>query len=524
VSRQVGIALSGGGHRATAFAVGVLLYLSKAEVRGQVASIASVSGGSLANASLAARLDFASDPSEDAVTSALRQIARRCTGRWLTLSGFARLMALAVIGVWAVLALVGVWFLPVDLELQAVALVVGVLIMLGLIGLVVTGRGSLFGWWGTWAYLAVLLLLAELVAVGVPRLRHSQALRDAFDLVGVSHWADSVVTVIVLVAIGLLLVAALLGLRGRVAGRAFAHTLFPDGPSTRLDALTQRSLDHVICATDLHAGHNVYFGGSSVYGYDFGVGTPGSLHLHVPSQASAGFPGAFPVRFLRTSRFNFDGPREHDSANLALVDGGVYDNMADQWVRGFDARLARLGTHAPAWRDADELVVVSASAGLDWRSTGSLRLPLVGELFGLMRDNSVLYDNGNSLRRQDLVTRFQQAQATGSGLRGALVHIEQSPFLVPQWFAQNGDNEEKARAEAALGKLAGEDQAAWEEVAEADAQVPTTLVALSDAVTARLLRHAYVLAMVNLHVILDYSLGDVPPLADFEALLASGAV
>ncbi len=523
MNREVGIALSGGGHRATAFAVGVLLYVRKAELRGQVTSIASVSGGSLANAGLAARLDFTSAPSAD-VESALRQIARRCTGRWITpVSRIARLMALAVIGVWAAAALLGVWFLPVDLELQAVALVVGVAILLGLIGLFVTGRGSLFGWWGTWAYLALLLLLAELVAVGIPRLRHSDALRDAFDLVGVTHWADSVVTVIVLVAIGLLLVAALLSLRGRVAGRAFAHTLFPGGPSTRLDVLDQRSLDHVICATDLHAGHNVYFGGGFVYGYDFGVGTPGSLRLHVPTQASAGFPGAFPVRFLPTKRCGFQGPYEHDTARLALVDGGVYDNMADQWVRGFDARLARLGTHAPAWRDADELVVVSASAGLDWRSTGSVRLPLVGELFGLMRDNSVLYDNGNSLRRQDLVTRFQQAPATGSGLRGALVHIEQSPFLVPHWFAQNGDDEEKARAEDALEKL-GQDEEAWKAIAKANAGVPTTLFALSDAVTARLLRHAYVLAMVNLHVILGYPLYDVPPLADFEALLGSGAV
>src|SRR5262245_26721676 len=44
-----GIALSGGGHRATAFALGALLYICDAGLNLQVRTISSVSGGSLLN-------------------------------------------------------------------------------------------------------------------------------------------------------------------------------------------------------------------------------------------------------------------------------------------------------------------------------------------------------------------------------------------------------------------------------------------------------------------------------------------
>jgi len=46
---EIGVALSGGGHRAALFGLGVLLYLADAGKNGEVSSIASVSGGSLAN-------------------------------------------------------------------------------------------------------------------------------------------------------------------------------------------------------------------------------------------------------------------------------------------------------------------------------------------------------------------------------------------------------------------------------------------------------------------------------------------
>jgi hypothetical protein len=51
------VALSGGGHRATAYALGVLLYLVHAKLNQRVRNIASVSGASITNA-FVAQCDF----------------------------------------------------------------------------------------------------------------------------------------------------------------------------------------------------------------------------------------------------------------------------------------------------------------------------------------------------------------------------------------------------------------------------------------------------------------------------------
>jgi hypothetical protein len=169
--------------------------------------------------------------------------------------------------------------------------------------------------------------------------------------------------------------------------------------------------------------------------------------------------------------------------------------------------------------------VISASGGLAFGSVWNLRLPLVGGLLTLLRDKSVLYDNGNSVRREELVSRFNLAAKKGRGLNGSLVHIEQSPFLVPDSYENAGDywpdRTERARAAKALLLTGPTDAASWEKIAEANARVHTTLFALSREDTARLLYHAYVLAMVDLHVILGYPLLDLPAPERFEDMVRS---
>lgn len=56
--RDLGIALSGGGHRATLFTLGALLYLVDSRANLRVSSIASVSGGSITNGYVAQECDF----------------------------------------------------------------------------------------------------------------------------------------------------------------------------------------------------------------------------------------------------------------------------------------------------------------------------------------------------------------------------------------------------------------------------------------------------------------------------------
>ncbi len=55
-----GIALSGGGQRATLFTLGVLLHVAGAGKSRDVSSVASVSGGSLTNGYVAQSVDYAS--------------------------------------------------------------------------------------------------------------------------------------------------------------------------------------------------------------------------------------------------------------------------------------------------------------------------------------------------------------------------------------------------------------------------------------------------------------------------------
>ena len=53
VDRRIGIAISGGGHRATLYSLGGLAYLADAGLNKSVVAIASVSGGSITNGYLA---------------------------------------------------------------------------------------------------------------------------------------------------------------------------------------------------------------------------------------------------------------------------------------------------------------------------------------------------------------------------------------------------------------------------------------------------------------------------------------
>jgi hypothetical protein len=56
--RDLGIALSGGGHRATLFTLGALLYLVDSGANQRVSAVASVSGGSITNGYVAQECDF----------------------------------------------------------------------------------------------------------------------------------------------------------------------------------------------------------------------------------------------------------------------------------------------------------------------------------------------------------------------------------------------------------------------------------------------------------------------------------
>jgi hypothetical protein len=307
----------------------------------------------------------------------------------------------------------------------------------------------------------------------------------------------------------------LLQQRGVVAGRAFGKYLFPPrGRPTKLRDI-EHEIDHVICATHLNAGEHFYFSGRFVYSYRFGWGKPGSLPVHAAVQASAAFPGGFPPTWMRTRRFGFGGTPESTGKLpwfVTLTDGGVYDNMADEWPAGVARRAA--SPHAPSdLKIPSQLVVVNASAGLGWSNVRSLRIPFFGEFLALTRDISVLFDNSASLRMRGLVGWFGSRR----GIQGALVNIEQSPFRIPDAF-KDGSSQAAQRARTVIAKL-GDTRKTWKQTAKDNTGVKTTLSSLGTEDATRLLFHGYVLAMANLHTILDFPLLDVPDQRSFEPLV-----
>lgn len=60
---------------------------------------------------------------------------------------------------------------------------------------------------------------------------------------------------------------------------------------------------------------------------------------------------------------------------MLLTDGGVYDNMADQWAAGLAARVRANAALDIKTKGLDELIVANASAGPPWTTVKASWLP-----------------------------------------------------------------------------------------------------------------------------------------------------
>ncbi|GAA2779705.1 patatin-like phospholipase family protein [Kitasatospora sp. CM 4170] len=467
---RIGVAISGGGYRATMWGIGALLYLADTGRHKDVVAISSVSGGSVANGVVAHETDYRQDPGAD-FAERVRPLIRHC-------------------------ARTGLFFWGPSTNRYV---------------------RSLFALAG----LALLTLLAGVVATAVDGLRLVSG---------------------VLLGAGLLLLAgALLYFERRsvVVDKALAREFFHrDGAATGLAAV-RRSVDHVFCTTELQSGDHFYFSPAFVYGYRFGAGEPGDLPLSTAVQASACLPGAFAVRRLPADRHHFTPGADPvagtpTASDMVLTDGGVYDNMADQWLVGLDER-ARRPVHPPADYGVDEILVVNASAGMTWEPFRASRIPVVGELLALIRIKSVMYDVSTNQRRSTLVQWSDRAVQEG-GPVGALVHIAQSPYRVADAYANAANAAggagvgpelaaRAARADEVLDLLGRDEEqrAVWRERTERSRTTKTVLRKLGPDTTADLLLHAYTLAACNLHVLLGYPLPAALPKRQYFLDLAAGS-
>jgi hypothetical protein len=517
------------------------LYIVDAKRNRGVGSIASVSGGSLTNGKIAQELAF-----EQADPEAFRELvvgpfAARLSSRG-TLQGWS------FNNRWKYGILIGTAMLFAIFAIPAGSRWVRYGWFMGTVAVCALTLSPLLGTWRARAYgwIFVVSLVAAAVTWWVVPLSYD----------GEVEWWDLMVRAarsptgrfglfVVSIALWVYIVA---GQRGRVCASAFRETLFsPRGRTTLLNQIHARAgdvngIDHVFCATDAQPGEHVYLGKDFIYSYRLGKGHPNTMPLHEAVQASANLPFAFPLKRVDISSLGFkyinptkcpspsDRPDPYPPKHMVLTDGGVYDNMADQWAQGFARRSERCWPMIrEEHNEPTELIVVNASASLGWERLRRLSIPLVGELLGIMKIVDVLYDQTTAHRRSALIDRFDQAFIKDKGMRGALVHIGSSPFTSPSFFTQPDQTDwdtdgrpKRGRDVIDLLRKSGEGQALWRETTRHNAEVATVLSRMGEADTVSLLRHGYLLAMANLHVILKYPLPkSIPPIEHFKALAAN---
>jgi len=449
--RDIGVALSGGGHRATVFGLGALLAMADAGLCDRTVSISSVSGGSIANGAVMVGPDFGTAPVAD-VEAHIARTVRSIAGRGILQGG----------------APATKWYLR-----SFVA--------------------------------SVVLTIAAFVTATAA---------------GIARWPIVVVIAVALFFMFGWLTLWLFSQRSSATERAIDKELLGDA-RTSLSAQQTRDLSvhHVICTTEVQGGTTFYFSNRMVYGWEFGGTTrPSALPLSTAVQASACVPGAFRARVVELEALDLKPgtltANDHPSRGevtvdrIVVVDGGVYDNMADGWEYGFSDRAGRW----PGLSDvqpcaARQLVVVNASS--DWNSLRPMRSGGVRfELDALMRSKDVQYDVSTSHRRQALGELFTAPGDNGQ-LDGAFVQIKDSPYrlvdlytLKPGWTAHDR-NRWADEARSFLDRY-GVSAAEWSEITAASSAVPTTLKPLGTAVCASLLEHGYMLATANLHVIFGH--------------------
>jgi hypothetical protein len=440
-SKSMAVSLSGGGHRATLFALGALMYLVDTQANAGITSIASVSGGSLTNGLVGQTLNFRSTNGTEFRNRVAKPLATQ-------------------------IATKGTFFAPLFTKLYLLLLIV-----------------------------AFLLALVISVIAPVPALVR-----------------------IILFVVLLMLWDWLFLMRGLVCAHAFKTTLFsPGGRETKLADIKKENLDHVICSTEFRSAEQVYFAGDFVYSFALGFGVPGDLSLARAVQSSADFPGGFPPVALPTKRHNFTGAPPASAGGppkppkkMVLTDGGVYDNMGEQWARGYLDRVKRCPNLAQGRLAPNQLVVVNASARVPWSPFSSRLVPLLGEITSLLRVNNILYINTTNVRRQNIVDSFNPADPTkAAALPSVLVQIAQSPFRVASSFAMDqSDVGERARNVVKFLEAGPNNKDQWSTIANQNATVSTSLSKFKPEVTARLIYQGYVVTMCNLHVLFgtDYRL------------------
>jgi hypothetical protein len=298
------------------------------------------------------------------------------------------------------------------------------------------------------------------------------------------------------------------------AEAVFAEQLYHQ---TRLDQLDD-DVAHVFCITDLVAGNHLFLS------QHFGDGTltrrtdRPTVSLARAVQLSANFP-AFPARRIRASSLGFQNSRHRW---LVLTDGGVYDNLGDQWARTYWDRHR----NHPDWRQnmgpvPERLLVVNGSRDAAHRKAPRLATwPGISSLWSLGRDVAISHTETTATRRHDLIAQFdlsrqmlESSKRSAVGAKGAstdvrppmpgsIVHIgTPATWPLDPKHAQHPPGvsaEHFADVQRQLRDFPETDLLAT--AAAAANKTPVTLKGLGTEVVTDLIWHGHALSAVNLAV------------------------
>jgi len=470
----LGVALSGGGHRATLFGLGALLYLVDAGTNIRTISIASVSGGSITNAFVAQECNYQLTNSEE-----FGQVATRLASV-VANRGLLSTNLITVVYVSVLVALAVVIFLCFALRPPQV----GALLCAALVPLwaVIAGlRGTIME-----------MLFARLLFSknGTrTRFKDAQAIMEhvfcATDLISTQPFYFSTMN----------------------GGHVYSHSFgFAEAESIGLHVAVRASA--------------AFPGGFP----------PRRLNIRKLRFQRSSVIGVS-ERIKRESLFG-KLPTIH---TIYLADGGVWNNLATEWFMATPTRKVEtiLERDAPAdFRSEelpDQLLVVNATAPVRPQKVGLLELPLIGELVALLRVMNVLYQSTVAPRLQVMETR-----RSAGDHQSPAAHKEPSPatFVVSidrqiceianDRIREHGASPDiKKRAQAFLDAYAS-----WPHFLELPhedlmsgslsdlwihcSRIPTTLSRLGQNLAIKLLLHGYLSTMERLSVDANHPLLPCP--------------
>jgi predicted acylesterase/phospholipase RssA len=434
---SIGITLSGGGFRATVFSLGALYYLVDRGLNNRIRYVASVSGGSVANACVAQDCDLSTVTAEQ-----FEELVGRI-GRKVAHEGLYRTPP--AIG----------WM------------------MCTLLLLLVSGTAAVM-----MVTIAFLLLLVSGTA--------------AVMMVTIAGCA-------LVLAITIPLTAGALQLRGTALGWALGWQFFRrHGGFTTLRDLSARPVRHALIATELSQGRPVFIESDWMHGPGMrhGYGKPGHLRLHRVVRWSCSVPALLPPGLLRTKSVAPESASRGETLDLpawlTLVDGGVCNNLGTDY---YDVTSAlSFGTRPEGFYqapDADLKITVDSSGGLSEAPVRFARVPFLGELLALPRNVAILYQNTIVPRLELAVPTIRIGHSPTMQLFVGTPKDAHGPEKVEQLRRAN-EIREYFREHF---ETHHEEKVLFEGVANASGRVPTTFHALGEEVTAQLLWHGYLSAL-----------------------------